>query len=132
MAFSSGSLGSSFVLTDKNTPLPVAEVTLSEIPEEDLPSFSGASAEYHHGTEIPYGTSIKTPLNEEVSPDGEQPEDGEPNENEDAAEQDSNYLNLRDAEYDDGQEGPTAEENEAIAEIEGVLDTASQQHTPGE
>ena len=102
MAFSSGSLGSSFVLTDKNTPLPVKEVTLSEIPEEDLPSFYGASAEYHHGTEIPYGTSIKTPLNEEVSPDGEEPkEDGE--NGGDPAEEDSNYLNLRDAQYEDGE-----------------------------
>ena len=104
MAFASGSLGSSFVLTDKNTPLPVAEMTLSEIPEEDLPSFSGASAEYHHGTEIPYGTSIKTPLNEEVSPDGEEPKEGEEGEKPEGAEEDSNYLNLRDAHYDEGQE----------------------------
>lgn len=130
MAFASGSLGSSFVLTDKNTPLPVAEVTLSEIPEEDLPSFSGASAEYHHGTEIPYGTSIKTPLNEEVSPDGEEPKEGQEGEKPEGAEEDSNNLNLRDAHYDEGQEegqeGPTAEEeNAAIEQIEGVLDSAS-------
>tara|TARA_B110000285_G_C14696658_1_gene411521 strand:+ start:494 stop:619 length:126 start_codon:yes stop_codon:yes gene_type:complete len=41
-------------------------------------------------------------------------------------------LNLREAQYEDGQEGATAAEDEAIAKIEGVLDTASQQHTPGE
>jgi len=82
MAFSSGSVGTSFTITDKNTPLPIKEVTLSEIPEEDLPSFSAVSAEYHHDTEgYVYGTSIKTPLNEETSP-GESPGEGEPEEGE--------------------------------------------------
>jgi hypothetical protein len=40
------------LFTDKNTPLPEPPAEeLSEIPEEELPSFSAATAEYHFGTE---------------------------------------------------------------------------------